>query len=162
MTTKFSQWLGSLPISESAKLLLFGIPSPKPLTIPKAASTPDESIRRNNFQEIEERLEAWLQSPGSTSVDLSLEDLAERIGISRRRLLSFFQFHLGKNYRTWKSEIKMEKAKEMLLSGDYETVTDVAIALGFRDSANLHRLFRRVVGCTPLEWKASCGHPMTT
>ena len=156
MATKFSQWLSSLPISESAKLLLFGIPSPKPLTVPKAKSSPEGIIRRNDFQEIESRLEEWLQSPGSTSVDLPLEDLADRIGVSRRSLLSFFQFQLGKNYRTWKSEIKMEKAKE------YETVTDVAVALGFRDSANLHRLFRRVVGCTPLEWKASCGHPMTT
>ena len=164
MAVSLSNWLSrkieQSSISDKAKLVLFGIASPTPIQdfAKKSAPKPEKTLQAD-YDEIQRRLTLWLESPGSLASDPTAADLADRLGIPQRQLKAFFQFHLGRNFRTWKSEIKMEKAKEMLLDDRYDTVSEVADALGFRDDASLHRLFHRTVGCTPGLWKAAGGQP---
>lgn len=46
---------------------------------------------------------------------------------------------------------RMENAKQLLLSG--VSVTEVAIAVGYSNPSKFSAAFRRVLGCSPSEWK---------
>ena len=46
----------------------------------------------------------------------------------------------------------IERAKENLLSSD-KTTSQIALELGFQYPQNLSRMFKRIVGCTPNEFR---------
>ena len=112
MAVSLSNWLSrkieQSSISDKAKLVLFGLASPTPIQdfAKKSAPKPEKTLQAD-YDEIQRRLTLWLESPGSLASDPTAADLADRLGIPQRQLKAFFQFHLGRNFRTWKSEIKM-------------------------------------------------------
>ncbi len=82
---------------------------------------------------------------------MSVEILAQQIGLSRKYLTSIFAKCTGftvQNYITLK---KLELAKDMLLDGDY-LVKDVADILGYYDYAAFSRAFKKNVGLSPTEF----------
>lgn len=58
----------------------------------------------------------------------------------------------GTTYRSVVDRVRFKAAKELLRDTD-QRVTDVAIAVGFDDSANFARMFRRIGGLSPREFR---------
>lgn len=84
--------------------------------------------------------------------DLSVENLADRFGISSRYLRRCFKEETGINCVQYITSLRMEKAKEFLwLSG--KTVTEIASLTGFNSSQYFSRLFRQYTGQTPVEYR---------
>jgi AraC family transcriptional regulator len=50
---------------------------------------------------------------------------------------------------------RIEKAKESL-KGLENSIADTALALGFADQSHFTKVFRRIVGTTPAEWRSRC------
>ncbi|WP_230461412.1 helix-turn-helix domain-containing protein [Sphingobium sp. CAP-1] len=53
---------------------------------------------------------------------------------------------------------RLERASAMLAAGDGRTITDIAFAVGFNDSAFFTRCFRRRYGASPSQWRQG-SHP---
>ena len=65
----------------------------------------------------------------------------------------------GTSYQTVVDDVRYSKAKQMLLESD-ESITDIARIVGFNDQANFTRMFRRIAGLHPRQFRkeAERGH----
>ncbi len=83
----------------------------------------------------------------------SLKSVADELKINISYLSRLFKEKTGENFQNKLLSIKIEKAKE-LLSG-YERYTNDAIAraLGYQDTQNFCRTFKRIVGVSPQSFR---------
>lgn len=71
--------------------------------------------------------------------------------MSRSSLESYFRRELGYTVHQEILNFKLEKAREMLVTGDTPT-SDIAIRCGFTSLQYMHAVFKRELGCTPREY----------
>lgn len=81
----------------------------------------------------------------------SLQDVARIANLSPYHFLRLFKNQTGKTPYAYLSDIKIEKAKELLRSKKY-TVTEVCFLCGFNNVSHFAALFKRKVGCSPSEY----------
>ena len=82
---------------------------------------------------------------------LTLEQLAERLGLSVRTIDRYLK-NENLQFRDLSQKVRFERACELLSLPD-SSVNQVALNLGFTDSGNFSRAFRREVGLTPSEYQ---------
>ncbi|WP_176706025.1 TIM-barrel domain-containing protein [Paenibacillus hemerocallicola] len=92
--------------------------------------------------------------------ELTLQHIAERLHVNSSHLSRVFKRELGKPFSVFLSEKKMLQAKQMLLAG--ERISDVSVALGYKDSSHFSRVFRKYWGTTPGELIAPLKKKKTT
>jgi AraC-like DNA-binding protein len=88
--------------------------------------------------------EAFLEDPGSSD---SVDQWAARFGMTRTALAKAFRRELGITFGAWQRDVRISKARRRL--GDGETVTRVALDLGYESSSAFATMFKRVTGKTP-------------
>lgn len=87
--------------------------------------------------------------------DLTLDDVARAVASSRRQVQRLFEED-GDTFRAYLTRLRMERAAD-LLSRTSTPVRDVARHVGYRQSAQFAKAFRRYGGVTPLQWRAGRG-----
>ncbi len=80
--------------------------------------------------------------------DLSLENVAEIIYYSASHFSSSFKQYTGKTFLQYLSELRMEKACDLLRNSDVK-VYQIADMTGFRDHKYFYRVFKKKFGVTP-------------
>jgi transcriptional regulator GlxA family with amidase domain len=83
----------------------------------------------------------------------SLEELAERAGMSRRSLTRHIRARTGGNLGEWLKRVRIARAQE-LLTGGARGLEDVAATCGFLDGHAPRKAFRTEFGMTPTQWLA--------
>ncbi len=83
---------------------------------------------------------------------LSLSDLAKEMNLNANYLSQVFKKETGKTFLKYITGLRIEKAKELLDSGDY-SISDTAAALGFNDYFYFLKTFKRVTGLTPKQYR---------
>lgn len=86
--------------------------------------------------------------------DISLQDVAAQLHYSDAYFCKFFKQNFDKNFIMYLSELRVEKAKE-LLEDMTINVKDISQRVGFRDSGYFTKVFKRVTGVTPSEYRYS-------
>ena len=86
--------------------------------------------------------------------DLTLEQLAEKLFMSTGYFCRIFKKHAGEGYATYLTNIRLKKAKEILLTGKY-TVNEVARMVGFRDASYFSSVFKKHYQQSPSNLAAS-------
>jgi AraC-like DNA-binding protein len=76
--------------------------------------------------------------------------LADRLGVSERHLRRLFYYHLRISPERWLLEERLQAGRRLLTL--CASVKEVAYTLGFNQSNQFSRDFRRRFGCTPLEF----------
>lgn len=84
--------------------------------------------------------------------DLSLEEVAEYAGISPYYLSKLFKEAEGKNFVEYVTELRMEKAKELLKAGE-GSIKEICVSVGYGDPNYFSRIFKRYMGQTPTEYR---------
>jgi len=84
--------------------------------------------------------------------DIALQDIAGFLGYSDVYFCKLFKQNFGKNFITYLNEYRMSKAKE-LLANPVINIKDVGLKAGYRDANYFTRLFKRMVGKTPSEYR---------
>jgi LacI family transcriptional regulator len=90
----------------------------------------------------------------------SVNDVLREVPISRRHLENQFQAMFGRTPRQQIHHVHIERAKTLL--EDYDlSVAETAELSGFKDQATFSRVFKRLVKCTPGEYRSQIGakHP---
>lgn len=82
---------------------------------------------------------------------VKLKSLCEISQQPMTQLIRRFKFHCGLTPYAYLQNHRINKAKEMLAKG--AVIADVALELGFADQSHLHRLFKRLVACTPKRYQ---------
>jgi AraC-like DNA-binding protein len=84
---------------------------------------------------------------------LSLASLAHDLAIEPHQLSRFLNIHLHKTFSTLINSYRVDEAKELLLREPAHTVLDIAFASGFNSKASFNRIFKKVTGMTPSEYR---------
>jgi AraC-like DNA-binding protein len=84
--------------------------------------------------------------------DLTVNDLADRMKLSRSALSKGFQRTTGIALKKHLSMVLLQRAKEKLAHTD-ETIKQMSAQLGFTDPTYFHRFFKQKTGQKPLEYR---------
>ena len=92
------------------------------------------------------------------SLETSIDDMTQRLGMSRRTFTRLFRQQTGISFVEWRQQACLLAAVVRL--GNGESVTRVAIDLGYSSSSAFTSVFRRVLGEVPSRYfaKGSGGH----
>lgn len=82
---------------------------------------------------------------------ISVNDIVSEVPLSRRLLESRFKKEMGTSIYDYIIRIRIEKIAELLSEG--KTVSEAAFELGLTDIKNVSRSFKRLMGCTPSEYR---------
>ncbi|WP_431655346.1 helix-turn-helix domain-containing protein [Pantanalinema rosaneae] len=80
--------------------------------------------------------------------DISVNELAAHLGISRYYFCRLFKQSTGLSPYQYVIQQRIAQAKQLLLQGKM-SISDVAIACGFAHQSHLNRHFKRLTGITP-------------
>ncbi len=84
---------------------------------------------------------------------ISLDQLAGMVSLTPNHLSRIFHQDIGKTLVGYISEVRIEKSKALLIYGDL-TLAEIALAVGFSDQSYYTKVFKRLVGVTPSEYRA--------
>jgi AraC family transcriptional regulator, glycine betaine-responsive activator len=87
-------------------------------------------------------MEANIEDP------LSLNTVADKVGVSRRQIERLFKRHLGMVPSKFYLEARLRRARALLLQTDL-SIMEIAVACGFESPPHFSRCFRSQFGCTP-------------
>ncbi|NPV28643.1 MAG: AraC family transcriptional regulator [Firmicutes bacterium] len=85
--------------------------------------------------------------------DLSLKKVARAVYLSPTYLSRLFKKEKGMTLTDYINNIRVEKAK-VLLRQNSQTIEDIARSVGFRDRSYFCRLFKKIVGISPTEYRS--------
>lgn len=88
---------------------------------------------------------------------VTLEDIARKVHVSARTIDRHLKQE-GSGFRELSDQVRFGWACEMLRAPG-GTITEVALQLGFSDTANFARAFRRVMGTSPGEYQRGAPSP---
>ena len=86
------------------------------------------------------------------NTDCSLDDIASSVYISKNYLSSVFKEKTGVSLWNYFTELRMEKAKELLASSEIKA-TMVGEMVGYKNPSHFGRVFKERVGVTPKEYQ---------
>ena len=84
--------------------------------------------------------------------DIHLKDIAQAAGFSEYYFSRLFKEITEKSFHQYVSEYRMKKAEPLLMDPDY-TVWEAAYAVGFSSIATFDRIFKKIKGCSPQEFR---------
>lgn len=84
--------------------------------------------------------------------DIGLDIIAHSLDVSPNYLGSLFKKHAGRRFTQVLTSYRMEKAEELLLSGQ-DNIKDIAKAVGFRNSSYFCTVFKKIHGISPMEYR---------
>ena len=119
------------------------------------------SINESEFRKLEEALEQWVSQKRYREYDKSREQIAAELNTTKEILHHYFISRKGIDFKTWRTELRIEEAKLLLLKDKNASTNIIAEASGFSDRSNFHRQFVKIVGCSPKQWRESDGHPQS-
>jgi len=97
-------------------------------------------------------LEALAAVRSESLEELSLSALALRLAVSQRQLSRLFQENLGMSFRAWSTELRLERARSLLVETNLPII-DVAAETGWSSLAHFNSVFRRHAGATPTQYR---------
>ena len=166
MTSNFISFLGShkLVLDAFAHRALTGQDIRQRREERKAAKSADSvsevSLNEKEAVRLERALQKWVSEKNYRQYDKSREEIASDLKTSKEFLHHYFLNRLGVDFKTWRTQLRIEDAKKMLLEDKKISTNLVGEMCGFSDRSNFHRQFVKIVGCSPREWRESSGNPM--
>ena len=91
---------------------------------------------------------ALLHMTQNVAVPLSVEEIARRVGLSRRSLERRFESDIHRNPGDDYLSLRLAQASLLLVQTN-QTIAEIAASTGFCDASHLGRVFRRRQGMTP-------------
>jgi AraC-like DNA-binding protein/quercetin dioxygenase-like cupin family protein len=94
--------------------------------------------------------QAVLAQPGAPR---PLAGLCAQAGVSVRTIERFFRKEVGIDFESWRRQVRLMKAIELLIAGN--SVKQTALEVGYQQPSAFVEMFRNVFGTTPKVWTQS-------
>ncbi len=104
--------------------------------------------------EIDSFMNSYINTHPYIHEKYSLSVLTADSKIPTHHLNFYFKEHLNTNFNTWKNELKINYAVDLIKNGSLDQLTIEAIALqsGFKSYSNFYAVFKQKTGLTPSEY----------
>ncbi len=89
-------------------------------------------------------------------VGVTVDQLVEIVGVSRRSFENWFREQVGRSPRDEINRVRLEKAKQLLSRSDL-SMARIALMVGFQESAAFSRFFKNETGKSPREFRQRAG-----
>ena len=119
-------------------LLIFQLQNASPM--PTFVTLPREQRARAVADSI-------LRNPAESK---SMAALCAEVGVSVRTIERTFRREVGSDFESWRRQVRLTKAVELLVSGC--SIKETAFKIGYRQSSAFVDLFRQTFGTTPKAW----------
>lgn len=100
------------------------------------------------------KVQHWLQAKGARAV--SVADMAAQAGLEERTFLRRFKAATGLKPNEYSQHLRIGKARE-LLEFTRRPVEQIAWAVGYEDAAAFRKLFHRIIGLSPGDYRQRFG-----
>ena len=87
--------------------------------------------------------------------NLTLTDVAKELNIPAHTLSQFLNDNFNKSFSLFINELRIKKAKELLLLPNPYTIEAIGYESGFNSKSTFYTTFRKITGQTPLEYLKS-------
>ena len=94
----------------------------------------------------------YLQKDYRFTKKVSLDEIANYLGYSKYYTSTKFHKKYGMTIQDFIINLKIEYSKKLLVESNY-SITEIIMESGFSSLSNFYAIFRKIVGCTPLEFK---------
>jgi LacI family transcriptional regulator len=84
---------------------------------------------------------------------ISLDHVAETVGVSRRTLYSLFRRHLSRSPAKFVTQVRLDHARQLLVAEPNQTLDNLAAQVGLASRRVLSQIFLRHSGINAREWK---------
>lgn len=85
--------------------------------------------------------------------DISLDDVSREVNVSPYYFSKLFKEETGQNFIEYLTEIRIDKAKELLSQGNETSMKEICLSCGYQDPNYFSRIFKKTVGQTPTEYR---------
>lgn len=93
-----------------------------------------------------------------TNPDLTIDMIAEELGLSTKYLSRLFKQMTGKTMMESVNALRLGKAQELLRT-TADPVVDIAIATGYTSGSYFHKIFKKECGVTPTDFRKNAAEP---
>ena len=141
-------WAGKKSLKDSFKSLFHK--KEQALSLPVETTRPQLSPQK--MARMEKLLQKWVSEKGYRMPDSSIEEAADRIGTDTLTLFRYFSSR-GEDFRSFRTRLRLEDAKKMLLEEPDTPSSTIALRVGYKDRSNFTRHFKAHTGLTPNAWR---------
>ncbi len=113
----------------------------------------DKKQRDKEFKKLATNLDTWVAEKRYREYDKTREQIALELDTTKEILQLYFTTVVKKDFRNWRSELRISDAKKMLLEDRKASTQIIGEMCGFSDRSNFHTTFVKLVGCSPKEWR---------
>ena len=132
----------------------------KPITQDKLVSIVEKVIQDEQNSEIEEQKNYELDMVTKVkryiidnySEDITVKGIAKYFSINPNYLSNLFSKETGETITQYITRIRIEEACRILRISD-EPIYSISFKVGYKDNQYFHRVFKRLKGKTPLEYR---------
>lgn len=86
--------------------------------------------------------------------NIGIQDIADYVGLSYSYVRKIFKEEVGKNIIDYINNMRIEEAKRLLVYTN-KSIRDLSIELGYNNDQSFTRLFKKIEGVTPGEYRNS-------
>ena len=131
-------------------------PEPEPAAKPEPVRPPAEPDGEDAREtEVLARADAALREGRLfTDPSLTLSRIARRAGVPARDISGAINRRHGMNVSQYVNRFRIEEACRLMETTD-DTISNIHLDAGFQTKSNFNREFRRQMGVSPTEWRAS-------
>ena len=129
-------------------------------TVKDNSQEPSVIISEADIRRLERSIDQWVKQKKYCEYDKSREEVAKELRTTKEHLHIYFSTIKGVDFKTWRTELRVEETKKLLLENKEVSTNIIGEAAGFSDRSNFHRQFVKIVGCSPKQWRESDGKPV--
>ncbi len=96
--------------------------------------------------------QVYLYMMNNYQYDITLDEVAQVVGMEKSSFCVFFKKMTDKSFFAFLTEYRIESSCQMLLNTN-ATVSEACLASGFRDVPYYNRVFRKLKGMTPTQYR---------
>lgn len=118
----------------------------------KLAANPGQSLSHNRSDILKAHFIEEMEAGAYKDEALSLQSMADRLGVSTRTLSSLVNNDFGAPFREILNRYRIEAAKKYMREHPDATQSAVAFQCGFKNDSVFNKKFKEAEGVTPLMW----------
>lgn len=108
-----------------------------------------EKLKEN----IRKRLDKWVADKKFVERDIPYDEVLAEIGVDIVSMRRYMKDELGTDFRSWRNALRLEEACRMFKENPGMSVGQISAAVGYNDSSNFHKDFRKKYGMSVTVFK---------
>ena len=98
-------------------------------------------------------LHQWIREGGHHDPLPTVEIVAKQLGVTHEELVRFFRLAVGKPFVSWRKDLRISEAKDLLVQYPHLPVYHIGEMVGIGDKSDFRKQFKELTGMTPSQYR---------